>query len=149
MRSLQRLLPPHMPRRYAPLAAASNDDISYMSSRDTILGIQGVRSNHAKPRRLEHFLGLGFCTNLAQIILFFFLAFIFQRDGLFTPVLGTIFVLTYAQFFAQIFCADLHLGAQRSAFVCTRICQKICERIRSATTSLYISAQTFRENLLR
>ena len=73
------------------------------------------------------FLGLGFCTNLAQFFLCFVLAFIFQRDGIFTPVIGTIFALILVRwfmrnflrrFFAQIFmrrfsCADFWCAMRR------------------------------------
>ena len=66
-------------------------------------------------------LGLGFCTDLAQIS-FAFLAFIDQRDGIFTQRPGTIFELILVRWFmrrflCRNFCADF--SAQIFGVQCT------------------------------
>ena len=72
--------------------------------------------------KVPKMLGLGFCTNLAQIFLCFFLAFIFQREEIITLILGTVFYADFgaqifAQIFAQILCADFVRRFLRRFFV--------------------------------
>ena len=70
----------------------------------------------------NEFWGWGFAQIWRRFFLCFFLAFIFHREEIITPIFGTVIctdfgALIYAQIFEQIFCADFVRRFLRRSFV--------------------------------